>query len=273
MNYSYIREAFNPDKPNNNVLSIQLSLDGFSFYVADKESINRPIYFFSKNFDLTGPGGMIKELEDFRLFDGKVFNKTRIIFHTPEFCLIPDSIYEPETVPEFMRLIQPLPDKFKLCTTEIPAIQAKVAFYVQPELKTTIESKFNESTLLHSGVPTVHFGIKQNKNACLIHYYGKSISITVFVNNNLRLFNIFSIKDPNDLVYYTLSSLKSCKLKSKETVVYLSGINNEESEVFKILARYISKPVMYIPELIESDIPGFPTSLLFNHLEDLNCAL
>ena len=271
MDYSYIRDSFNIANSNNYILSLQLSSDGFSFYISEQDSIDRPLYFFSKRLD--SPGGiqsLISELSDFQQFDNIKFHKSYIIFHTKEFCLIPDELHSPENEAGFMNLSHPIDKQNKVYTSDIPSINAKIVFNVPDDLNKLIESKFSDFSLLHSIYASVNYGIKKSEKVCVINHYGNSISITVCEDKNLKFFNVFSIHDHNDLIYFTLTTLKNCKIKLTEVTLYFSGVKNKDSEEFLTLSRFINNSVYFLPELRDTEGLDFPTGLLFNHLDNYN---
>jgi hypothetical protein len=273
MDYSYIREALNKDLFNNFVLSIQLEPDGFSFYITHKESIYKPLYFSSRKFEKSGIGSLIQELKQFHEFDNDPFHKTLIIYHTSRFCMIPDELFNPEQLMDYFRLSHPISDDEIILTSDIQLINSKVLYGVHNGLITFLKTKFPEAFLIHSACPAINYGMKKSGKTCLITHYEKSISIAVFDMSALKLFNIYKVHDVHDLVYYIFNSLKSCNQEISETVFYFTGIAEKDSDKKNVLARYISKPVYYKPELMEVYEPGFPSTILFNHLEGLNCVL
>ena len=270
MNYSYIRDTFNQYKPDNCILSIQLSLDGFSFFVSDKDLFNKPLFFLSRKFITPGLQSLIRELENFNELENRNFFKIFAIIHTHEFCLVPEKVYNHKTGLELMKLSHPVPDNSVLCTSGISSINARVAFLVPEDLINMLRSKFDNAIILHSVCPSVNYGIMKYGTSCIIHHFGGSISVAVFDNSSLKFFNIFSVSDENDTAYYILNALRTCRINPAVVKVYISG-NNPEN--FPILTKYISKPVFYLPELIETSPSDFPYGMLFNHLEGYNCVL
>ena len=269
MDYSYIRDSFNIANSHNYILSLELSSDGFSIYITEKDFIKRPLYFFSRRFD--NPGGfqrLISELNNFHQFDNIKFHKSHIIFHTPEFCLIPNELHSPENEAGFMNLSHPADIQNMVCTSDIPSINAKVVFNIPDDINRLIESKFSDFVLIHSISSSVNYGIKKSEKVCMINHYGSSISITVFEDKNLKFFNVFSIHNHNDLIYYTLTILKNCDIKLPDVLLYFSGVKNKDSDDFLTLSGYINNSVYFLPELTDTEVLDFPTGLLFNHLEN-----
>ncbi len=273
MDYSYIRETLNKDLFNNYVLSIQLDPDGFSFYICHQESINRPLYFSFRRFEIPGIDSLIRELKEFSEYDNNPFHKTIIIYNTSKFCIIPDEFYKPDHLTEYIKLSHPVSDKEIIYSSDIQEINTKVLFCIPEDLNTVLNLKFPNAIVLHSACIDLNFGIKKSGKTCLINRFGTLSSIAVFDNSELKLYNIFSIHDEIDLVYYLFNSLKSCNQKASEIVCFLAGISKEDSEKNILLSKYISNPVYYQPELIDVNISDFPVNMLFNHLEAFSCVL
>jgi hypothetical protein len=268
MDYSFERENFRAERNENCILSIQLSPDGFSFYIADKDSFNRPLYFFQKILDEPGLSPLMSALIDFNGFNEKNFYRTDVVFNTHEFCLIPEEMFSDESGIEFLRLSHPLPDQFKSYSSKIHGVNARVMFHVPDALKQILESGFVKFNIFHSVCPSSAFATKMKGRSCVINSFGKGITITITEENSLLFFNTFSMADENDLVYYTLNAIKNCKLRAQDVQIYLTGFDPQKN--FTLFSKYISQPVVYTPEL--SDMPeGFPSGILFNHLEAVNC--
>ncbi len=272
MDYLYNREKFNPEYSINYILSIQLSLDGFCLYIANKESVNTPVYLLSKRLKKPGIRSMINELKKFHDFDALVFHRTIITYHTHSFLLIPDEFYNQDLISDYFLLLQSEIEEVKTFVSIIPVLRTKLIFNVPLEILSILNDKFPQTQLLHSACPSLQFGIHKTGAICVINHFGTSISITVFKDKELYLFNIFSVKDENDLLYFVSNSLQSCNLERQVTDLYLIG-KEEDSPEYLIISKFISEPLKYLPDLKEFNSSDFPVNILFNHLEGLNCAL
>ena len=271
MDYSYIRETFNKDQSNNYVLSIQLEPDGFSFYVSNKESMNTVLCFLSERFEKPGIESLTRELSNFKEFDNTIFYKTIIIYHTDNFCLIPVEFYNTDNQIHYLRLIQNLPDDICIYSSDIQGIKAKAVFYLPEELNGLIKVKFPSSIILHSACPAINFGIHKTGKSCITNYYGSSISIAVFDKEELKLFNVYPVKDDNDIIYFILNALKSCKQGVQETNFYFSGLGKDGSKESIAVLKYLPNPVFYTPVLQDMNTSDILVTKLFNHLEAMHC--
>ena len=271
MDYSFVRESFNKDYSNNYVLSIQLEPDGFSFFISTKDSLNSPLYFLFRRFERSGIESLWRELNNFNEYDKINFYKTIIIYHTDKFCLIPEEFYNPDDQDKYLKLTQSMTEELSNYSSDIQEIKAKIVFSLSEELNSLVNLKFPSAILLHSACPAIHFGIQKSGKSCVIYYYGSSISIAVFDKNELKLFNIYQVKDENDLIYFILNALKNCNQKVSETNFYFSGMGEDGSRESIAVKKYIPDPVFYNPSFQDMDTSDIPVSMLFNHLEALHC--
>jgi len=271
MDYSFIREEINSENSNNYVLSILLSQDGFYFYVAGKESIYTPVQFISRRFDKTSIESLIRELESFKEFDNLIFHKSVVIYHTDTFSLVPGEFYSSEYQDGFVNLLHLKKDNTNTVVSGVPGMNINIVFHIPERLSAIIESKFPHSSIIHSACPSLHFGFHRSEQSCIVNHFGSSISVTIFSENELKLYNIFPVQNENDLIYYISLTLRSCNMMNQETSLYFLGDKDKDSNDCQMISRYINKPVSYAPLQNVTDELNFPPGMLFNHLEALPC--
>jgi len=272
MDYFYIRDNFSTEDTNHNILSIQLSLDGFSFLVVPHSNPDIILYLNQKKFDTQGTVSLFHELNNFREFYHKVFHSINIIFHTDKFCLIPDNIYYSGIENDIMRLSHPADVGVNIALTLIPAINARAAFLLPEELSELISNKYAGAALYHSSLPIISYGMKMQEKCCIVYYQGSLLSVAIFESKILKLLNIYMVQNQDDIIYYILTALRSCNMSIPETRMHIAGSGLIYPSVLMDLTKRSLNPVPYVPDLSEPEKLNFPGSILFNHLETLSCA-
>lgn len=271
MDYSFIREKINSENSRNYILSILLSRDGFYFYISGKGPEQIPVSYISKEPDKPGMENLINELEGFTEFDQLIFHKSVIIIHSEFFSLIPEIFYSSQNQDSLINFSGSRHDHVFTYVSEIPEMNIKVVFSVPEKLNELIKLKFPEATILHSACPPVHFGYNKPDKSCIVYHFGTSISVTVFDDRKLKLFNIYPVSNENDLVYFINLALHSCNFKGQHLPIYFMGVKDNESDEYKAISRYFSRPLNYIPDQKVMEDINFPVRILFNQLEGLSC--
>jgi hypothetical protein len=91
----------------------------------------------------------------------------------------------------------------------------------------------------HQLSPTEGYGVFANLR-------GQKVQIAVFERRNLVFFNVFDFAKPSDLLYCILLAYKQFNLNPLEIPLTLSGAVIEDSEIFRLLLRYV-RPMRFPP--------------------------
>ncbi len=103
MDYSFIRENFDINSISKSILSIQVSLDGFSFVISPAENQQNPDYIYINRLD-SNSGNLLSALSSFTGFDSREFYAIRIIIHVSTFTLVPDAFFDLKDMKAYLNL-------------------------------------------------------------------------------------------------------------------------------------------------------------------------
>ena len=74
-----------------------------------------------------------------------------------------------------------------------------------------------------------------------VHIREREFEITAIANSQLLMYNSFSYESKEDFIYYVLFTAEQLHLNPEKFELVLSGIINEQSELFQIAYTYIRK--------------------------------
>jgi hypothetical protein len=143
--------------------------------------------------------------------------------------------------------------------------EAYVVFAI-PEYVPEIARKYLPAVrFFHQSTPLIEsiFLNRRNKKDQVTVYLDVSKSlfdIVVIENKKLILYNCFSFRDENDLIYFVLYVFEQLKLDPEKTELYLSGIITRRSRHYENLRKYIRH--IYF----DSPNPQFTYSYTFNQI-------
>ncbi|MCL3780460.1 DUF3822 family protein [Prolixibacteraceae bacterium JC049] len=226
-------------------LSIQMSLDGFSFSILDTIQ-DKFVLLQHRPFYLKWSGQLQEELNkivsDNPILE-KQFKSTHIAISTPQVALIPQSFYNTEDQEVLFYQNFPYKTKQKLRESQFQE-QELTAIYSIPELMDNfITHQFEEAHVTHHMVPFVTYGLKQfkHKQKCFVFAHEKHLEVFAVTENKLQFYNHFRYKNESDIIYYILSVYKQLNLTPETDELILAGYLKKQSELYQQLKRYIRK--------------------------------
>ena len=247
-----------------NHLSIQLSLDGFSFCTYNK--IKNVIGAYACYQFIANAITPVKHLE-----------LVQEIFSQEELLQIK---YKSVSVTHFNNLVAQVPAPF--------FNKNNIAEYLQYTVKVLENDyitfdKINNSDIVNVYIPFVNinnflietFGafifkhsstvlienlLNNYKNLdgdfCFVNVSNFNFEIVVIKNKKLELFNCFSFKTKEDYIYYILFTAEQLNLNPEEFKLILLGDIEKESELYNILYQYVRNVEFYTLESSNKTIDG-----------------
>ena len=249
--FDFVTESFDLEKTNEYILSIQISLDGFSFSVFSSRENKiicfklTPLKISSENLILPHFSEWINNEEIIR----KKYKQIILLYFTIEFSLIPENLYSSQLVKEATNhlIAENEHKQVEITTLEESGIPAKLVFYIPEKLKLILNQNFPSATLIHPVQLLVKENQKGNKrNRSVLLYHKKSFILVVSREENILFANGFNIEHINDLVYFVLNVLMQLNLNLKETDFYISDALTKTPELLDILRPYIPE-ISYLP--------------------------
>ncbi len=264
--FDFTAESFDLEKTNEYILSIQISLDGFSFSVLSPQE-NKIVAFKCTPLKISSDNLILRHFNEWLkeevLFQRK-YLKTVFIYFTIEFSLIPENIYNSKLVQEATSQLIPENDLKQMEVNTITGLEtpAKIVFYLPKDLKEIIIQHFSSSELIHpvqlitQQIPQTH-----KKNKVVLLYHKKSCILFAASNNQILLANGFNTGHVNDLVYYVLNTITQLNLNPKETDFYLSEALIKSEELEQLLHPYFPE-IFYLSPIESVENAGMiPNSL------------
>jgi len=246
-NTKYIDEAFNVEASENYRLSIQLSLDGFSFCVLDAER-NKYIvlesYVFYDIKDEVSLCDEISKLVEQISWIQRPFKSVSIIYSNGKSTLIPVPLFDRDNLDVYANFNFPVNEGDEVAYDKLKTLES-CNIYTLP---VCIKEKLTE---LFSGCKIFHFS-SMLIESLLIRYKNQNINNTVFANvhsthfditvidgEKLVFYNSFNYRSEEDFIYYLIFVLEQLKLNPEEVKLILLGEIQKRSMVYDLLYKYI----------------------------------
>ena len=82
---------------------------------------------------------------------------------------------------------------------------------------------------------------KEEDEVFLLHVEEKKMNISYIQGGQLKFLNHFSFTSSADVLYYVLKIMSMVKLDPKRTSIFLDGNIVKDSEIYKVLFRYVNR--------------------------------
>jgi hypothetical protein len=235
-------------------LSIQVSLNGLSFCVADTV-LQKLLFSDSVDFlEEKNPMMVLDELK--KLFqehelNNMEFDEVVVVHLNTLFGLVPKSLFNADHLLEYLKF------NTKVLATDVLSYDIVenhelVNVYVPyMNINNYIYELFGEFTYMHNGTvllqSLMNNQTQTQKTICYVHVTKNQLDITVLDQRKLLLYNSFLYATKEDFAYYLLFVLEQLELDPKTALVKLFGAIEEDDPIFKLCFSYIQNISIFAP--------------------------
>lgn len=260
--FDFVKDnAFEIEKTSDYILSIQVSLDGFSFLVSDP--IEKKILAFANS-----PVKISNEILISRHFKEWIFSndlfqknyqKISVVIFSNEFSLIPETFYQEALKNEIHNVLFGENDETEMAENYIEKLKARLIFTLPKGLYELVSQFFGECEIIHplklmlNNLPLLH-----KKYGAVLLVNTNSFYAVIYSENEVLLVNDFNTAHVNDVVYFILNALQQLKIAVVETDLFLSGVKNNLSIFSDGLQPYFENIAELKPtsEIVNPEIAG-----------------
>ncbi len=236
---------------NNNIevtskrkLSIQFSLDGFSFCTTNTH--NEVIEFSSYSFSKTknSPELILEKLQDIFKKEKSLqydFETVTVIHQNNLNTLVPNEYFKKDALKSYLKYSIKTIATDLITFDELDFMNSKNVYIPYVNINNFLFQNFGEFEYKHYSSVLLEklFSIASNDICCYIHVSKSTFDIVIIKNSNLQFFNIFEYKTKEDFMYYVLFTLEQLDLSTEETLVSILGDMEEDSDLFRLMYTYI----------------------------------
>ena len=236
---------------NNNIevtskrkLSIQFSLDGFSFCTTNTH--NEVLEFSSYTFSKTknSPELVLEKLQDIFKKEKSLqydFETVTVIHQNNLNTLVPNEYFKEDALKSYLKYSIKTIATDLITFDELDFMNSKNVYIPYVNINNFLFQNFGEFEYKHYSSVLLEklFSIASNDICCYIHVSKSTFDIVIIKNSNLQFFNIFEYKTKEDFMYYVLFTLEQLDLSTEETLVSILGDMEEDSDLFRLMYTYI----------------------------------
>ena len=238
-----------------NKLSIQVSLNGLSFCVADTIS-KKVLLQVKRNFGKElSPYEVQKELQDLmrenRVSDFGI-TETVVVHANKLFSLVPKPLFKKDELANYLKFnVKILANDFidydqieghELVNVYIPYVNINNYIF---DLFGAFEFKHNATVLLESLLKSQ---VNGSGPVCYIHNTDRQMYVLVADRKKLLFYNSFDYQTKEDFIYYLLFTLEQLKLDPEQVSLRLFGQIEEGDALYKICYEFVRHISIFVPD-------------------------
>lgn len=231
----------------NKSLSIQFSLDGFSFCVKDIPS-NEIILLTKYSFDnsIESPNLLLEKIQSIFETDKELqveFDKIIAIHQNQLTTQIPSEFFDEDNLKTYLDFNIKTFESDYITFDNLPSLEAKNVYIPYVNINNFLFQNFGEfefkhhSTILIEKIFEVHKGSFSNN--LYIHVNETTLDVIVFKNGNFTLYNSFQYNAKENFLYYILFVSEQLELDILSIQIRLLGSVSENSDIFTLSKEYI----------------------------------
>tara|TARA_B110000091_G_scaffold212619_1_gene259750 strand:+ start:155 stop:988 length:834 start_codon:yes stop_codon:yes gene_type:complete len=235
------------EKSNNHKLSIQFTLNGFSFCITNLDS-QETIHFCKYTFPKTleAPENLVAHIETIFKEDSSLqedFKEILVIHQNNLATLVPNTLFREEHLKEYLDFnIKTLATDF-FAFDNIDQIEAKNVYVPFVNVNNYLFQNFGEFEYKHSATAFIEKLLQQTtttiEKAMFVDVWKDQISVVVLENKKVLFSNSFSFTSKEDFIYYLLFTAEQLGLNTNEFPLFFTGDILEDAPIYKITYQYI----------------------------------
>ena len=239
-----------------NQLSIQLSLDGFSFCIYNRYT-NCLDAFATYQFETTinSPQHQLNLIKS--IFENEpLLNenyKNVIVSHCNNLVTqVPKPFFDKNNLENYLQYTVKVLENDFIAFDEIDNTEIVNVYIPFVNINNFLLEKYGGFTYKHSSTILIENLVRiyknSNKQSCFVNVTNNWFEIVVVKNKKLELYNCFNFTTKEDFIYYILFVAEQLKLNPEEFELILMGDIEKDSELYTIAYNYIRNVDFYKPQ-------------------------
>tara|TARA_Y100000034_G_scaffold133809_1_gene200455 strand:+ start:76491 stop:77318 length:828 start_codon:yes stop_codon:yes gene_type:complete len=231
-------------------LSIQFSLDGFSFSIHQNAS-SEAVYFGQYLFDepVSEPEELLAKIEPLFKADKELhydFNSIDVYYKNDLYTLVPDQFFDEQKLSTYLDYSVKTFSTDLCAFDQVSAIQANLVYIPYVNINNFLFQNFGEFEFHHYMslfLPKVLDINPENGIGMYVDFGKRLMNLAVINGKQVSLCNSFQYTTPEDCLYYLLFTAEQLNIDNLELNLNICGSIDKDSAVFKLIEKYVKNVV------------------------------
>ncbi len=258
---------------NHTKLSIQVSLNGFSFCILDTTAntvIQSENVVFVKQLTPYAILKRLKQLFQEHKIDQGQFSEVVAVHRNNLFGFVPLPFFDNGELANYVKFNTKILANDHIAYDEINPFGLVNVYVPFVNINNYIYGLFGAFTFKHHGTVMVesllnkhaplrsepiqlsdHGHVHGKEPICYVYVFERQIDVTIITQNKLLLYNNFSFVTKEDFLYYLLFTLEQLQLDTASVTVKLFGDIEEDDDIYELCYQYIRNVAIFAPYALE----------------------
>ncbi|MEE4178075.1 MAG: DUF3822 family protein [Bacteroides sp.] len=246
---SIVDKDFLPGSERNEILSIELSLDGFSFAILDPRHF-KYLMLESYRFDPGSsqddfPEQLENFIRDYPLLLGS-FERISIAWYQPQYTLIPADLFLYAGKDDYHQFTGDFPQGYELKADKLNNLGAYGIYPFPETIRKRLEFLYPAHRIRHTATVFVEsllssFRLGEVRADLAIYVNQGHFELLLFEGDRLVFYNSFAYQAFDDLMYFLFYVLEQFELDASQVEAILAGDISLDSKEYAYLAQYFKK--------------------------------
>lgn len=238
-----VEQTFTKRNTNTYELSILVGMGSFDYVIVDSQQHVQVLKSYT--LDEQSPVSDLEHILGLDPLPKYRFRNVRIAWSGGKSTLLPKRLYQQAEQRAILEQTTPVLPTENIRIDGLLSDEIKNIFAIPQELESFLNTTFPGHRLWHLGSILIEgqrkLSVQYQGPQVYIHLVGSLVYISVFNHMDLVFYNSFPYKSAKDFVFYLLLAFKQHDLSQQDTPVHITGQLVEDSEIFRLLKRYINK--------------------------------
>ena len=225
-------------------LSIQFSLDGFSFYISNTHHIISKFTSFNFTKPIKSPELILKKIKEIFKNEKTLqqdFETVSVVHQNNLSTLVPNQYFKDNDLNKYLKYSVKTITTDLIVYDDLNFIKAKNVYVPFVNINNFIFQNFGEFEYKHHSSILLEKLFLQSDDSLnfFVNISQSLFDIVVLKDSKILFYNNFEYQTKEDFIYYILFTLEQLELSTDKTKVSLLGDINKQSELYKILYTYV----------------------------------
>ncbi len=243
-------------------LSLFLYPDSLYIFAKDKNQANLGIHAYSE-FEADQISKLIVS-DPLLRFD----IPTKVYLHQLNFSLVPGMLFSPGKEASYLSYVGPLNGNKSYFSTSLDSNNLVIVSSLPEKVKKELQARFSELSFHHGATSFLSYLFKERFNLIgqeiLIYVFENHIYLAAFTDQELSIFNMFDIDSKDDILKYSLSTIKQLKYDRNYVRISVFGATDKSGITEEWGKKYFQHFRLLTPHANQNYTHGF------KHLKSIN---
>ena len=243
---SYSDTSFDENNTINYSLSIELSFDGFSLCVLDREKY-KYVAIENYNFDrILCYDDLYKTLKEiiFNTWLQKKYFNVNLVFYNHKSTLVPSDLFNPESITTYLAFNHLINNEDCLLSDKLNNLNAINVYTIPTVVKQLFDSTFQNIKYRHYSSSLIEnlfyqYQNENNKKIVIIHIQSNHFEAVVLKGKTFLFYNTFAFKTAEDFLYYLIFVTEQLELDIENQEFIILGEVEKNSPISEQIYTFI----------------------------------